>query len=151
MYSTLQTQLQCPDADNRDASLTLTLYDLSCRRDGHMNRPHAPSCNRNHWCPLACPRSTTSPRPIGRASRPTSERSQDRAHHCALSERAPRLRPLHGRGEAPRSQQGAAAGSLTRSIQGRNSLVSERGGRGKRIPSRAAKEPKERPRPRSGG
>ena len=44
------------------------------------------SCNRIRWCPLACPRSTTSPRPIGRASRPTSERLQDRAHHCATEQ-----------------------------------------------------------------
>ena len=95
--------------------MTATLYDLSCQCDGHMNGPHAPSCN-----PIAvgvhsrAPRSTPSSRPIGRASRPASERSQDRAHHCAQSKRAPRLRPLHGRGVTPRSQQGATAGSLTR-------------------------------------
>ena len=151
MSSTLQPPSRCTDTDNRDRTMTMTLYDLSCQRDGHIIGPHAPSCNRIRWCPLACPRSTTSPRPIGRASRPASERSQDRAHHCAQSKRAPRLRPLHSRGEAPRSQSGAAAGSLTRRSEDRNSLVSERGGRGKRIPSRAAKEPQERPRPRSGG
>ena len=151
MYSTLQTQSPCPDTDNRDASLTMTLYDLSCQRDGHMNGPHAPSCNPFVGVHSRAPAAPQSPRPIGRASRPASERSQDRAHHCAQSKRAPRLRPLHGRGVTLRSQSGAAAGSLTRRSEDRNSLVSERGGRGKRIPSRAAKEPQERPRPRSGG
>ena len=91
--------------------MTMTLYDLSCQRDGHIIGPHAPSCNPFVGVHSRAPAAPPSPRPIGRASRPASERSQDRAHHCAQSKRAPRLRPLHSRGEAPRSQSGAAAGS----------------------------------------
>ena len=61
------------------------------------------------------------------APRPSDRRTG--AHHCAQSKRAPRLRPLHSRGEAPRSQSGAAAEGEGLNLHCSYSLSARRGSR----------------------